>query len=194
MHYDVCLLSAEEDFSAMLALELEDRGLHVANCRTEATAARTEAEIYLVDADAFSFTPAAGRLVRYGRRLEDTPPPNEQLHRPFLLTALHRIARGGGVVRGLVLPEGEHAVLVDGERIALTEREYACLRCLYLAGGAPVSREALLSAVWGGEEKSGDVVTVYLHYLRKKLERHGKKMIYAIRGRGYALRPEEEKE
>lgn len=177
----------------MLLLELEDRGLHVAVCQTEAAAARTEAEIYLVDADAFSFSPATGRTVRYGRTLADAPPPNEQLHRPFLLTALHRAMRGGGTTRGLVLLEGEHAVLLDGERIALTAREYACLYCLYRAGGAPVSREALLSAVWGAEERDGEVVTVYLHYLRKKLERHGKKMIYAIRGRGYALRTEEER-
>ena len=60
------------------------------------------------------------------------------------------------------------------------------------AGGKPLSRRELLSAVWGEDDVEEGVVTVYLHYLRKKLERGGKKMLYAIRGRGYALRMEEE--
>lgn len=82
-------------------------------------------------------------------------------------------------------------MLLDGERIALTDREYACLQCLLAADGAPVSREELHRVVWQGEQDIG-VVTVYLHYLRKKLERHGKRLIYAIRGRGYALRQGDE--
>jgi two-component system OmpR family response regulator len=60
------------------------------------------------------------------------------------------------------------------------------------AKGTPVTRAQLLAAVWGEGETDEGVVTVYLHYLRKKLERHGKKMIYAVRGHGYALREEEE--
>lgn len=192
MRYDVCILSPEKEFAAMLALELEDRGLRVAVCETGEAAAGIEAESYLVDADRSSFSPRAGRLVRYGRRLADAPPPREQLHRPFLLTALYTVLRGGGRARGLFLAEGERAALLDGERIPLTEREYGCLACLLQAKGKPVSREELLAAVWGESESDCGVVTVYLHYLRKKLEKNGKKMICAIRGRGYALRQEEE--
>ena len=193
MRYDACILSAEEEFATMLALELEDRGLRVVVCTTAEAAADTVAETFLVDADAFFFSPRMGRLVRYGRRLADAPPPAEQLHRPFLLTALYSALQGGSTTHGLLLLEKEQAALLDGERISLTPREYACLACLMRAKGAPVSREALLAAVWGEEETDCGVVTVYLHYLRKKLERNGKKMIYAIRGRGYALRQEGER-
>ena len=191
MRCDVCILSNEKAFAAMLELELEDSGMRVAICQTEAAAAVTEAGTYLVDADAFSFQPPRGRLVRYGRGLEDAPPPGELLHRPFLFSAL-RAAVGDSAARSLLLPPNEQAVLLDGERIALTAREYACLACLWRAAGAPVSREQLLCEVWGGEETDPGVVSVYLHYLRKKLERGGKKRIYAIRGRGYALRREED--
>lgn len=189
MCYDVCILSAEADYAAMLTLELEDRGMRVTACQTEEAAAKTEAACFLVDADAFSFLPHRGRLVRYGRRLTNT---GEQLHRPFLLTALYNVLQGGGVMRGLSLPEGEQFALLDGERILLTAREHACLACLMQAKGTPVTRAQLLAAVWGEGETDEGVVTVYLHYLRKKLERHGKKMIYAVRGHGYALREEEE--
>ena len=52
-----------------------------------------------------------------------------------------------------------------------------------------MSREELLREVWG-EGQSAGVVNVYLHYLRKKLERGGNKLLYAVRGSGYALRLE----
>lgn len=191
MRYEVCILSAEEAFARMLLLELEDRGLHAAHASSLEVAATTEADCYLIDADAFSFTPRTGRAVLYGRQLADAGSPCVQLHRPFLLRSLHAAVSGGSRERGLALAEGECAAFLDGERISLTEREYACLSCLYRANGAPVSRAQLLADVWGEGETDPGVVNVYLHYLRKKLERRGKKMIYAIRGRGYALRYEE---
>lgn len=187
MRYDVCILSGEEAFAAMLCYELEDRGMRVALSSVPEAAAKIEAETYLIDGDCFAFTPRTGRVVRYGRTLSDAPPPEEQWHRPFPLSSLGALSHGG-TARGLFLLEKEQAALLDGERISLTAREYACLSCLLRAGGAPVSREALLAAVWGDEETDAGVVAVYLHYLRKKLERRGQKLIYAIRGRGYALR------
>ena len=190
MHYDVCIVSAEADFCRLLCYELEDRGLRVACVDSQQAAAEVSADSYLVDADRFSFVPGAGRVICYGRTLPDAPPPHEQWHRPFSLSLLGSLLHGGAQ-RGLVLQSGEQAVLLDGERIALTDREYACLQCLLAADGAPVSREELHRVVWQGEQDIG-VVTVYLHYLRKKLERHGKRLIYAIRGRGYALRQGDE--
>lgn len=192
MRYDVCILSTEKAFAHMLVLELEDRGMRVVHAASVESAAQAEADCYLIDADAFSFAPCTGRTVLYGRRLADATVPHVQLHRPFLLRTLYAAVSSGERVRGLALAEEEQAAYLDGERISLSEREYACLSCLYRASGAPVSREELLAAVWGADGADPGVVNVYLHYLRKKLERHGKKMIYAIRGRGYALRWEED--
>ncbi len=48
-----------------------------------------------------------------------------------------------------------------------------------------LSREQLLSRVWGYDFDSGsNVVDVYIGYLRKKL---GKELIETVRGMGYRL-------
>ncbi len=192
MLYDVCILSGEADFSCLLTYELEDRGLRVAQVCDAPAAAAVMAAVYLVDGDAFHFIPQSGRLVTYGRALSTGQgEEGEVWHRPFPLSALGTLLPGQSR-RGLQLEPHGQAALLDGERIALTPREYACLACLFAAGGAPVSRADLLAAVWGNDAGDVGVVPVYLHYLRKKLERRGKKLIYVIRGRGYALRQEEE--
>ena len=52
-----------------------------------------------------------------------------------------------------------------------------------------MSREKLLRSVWDGKASPG-VVNVYIHYLRQKLERSGKKVIAASRNEGYRINPE----
>jgi DNA-binding response OmpR family regulator len=59
------------------------------------------------------------------------------------------------------------------------------------ANGQPVSREELYFAAWGEGECKGELVNLYLHYLRKKLEENGRRFIFAVRGRGYCLTQEE---
>ena len=182
----VCILSKEAAFAQMLRLELEDAG-----CRATVLHRETrlpQADVYLIDRDAFPAAAPHARVVGYGK---GTPTDAVFLSRPFALTALLFAIEGEGErACGLALSEDGRAAYLDGTRIPLTEKEYALLTCLVHANGAPLSRSELLQAVWGGEKSEG-VVTVYLHYLRKKLERGGKKMIYAVRGSGYALRMEE---
>ncbi len=81
--------------------------------------------------------------------------------------------------------DGRHITL-DGERIKLTDAEYRLLSVLYRAEADFVTRDELLMAVWGEGFDSG-VVNVYIHYLRQKLEKNGRKMILSSRKFGYGI-------
>ena len=74
---------------------------------------------------------------------------------------------------------------VLGETIKLTEVEYKLLDVI-LASDGFVSKEALLKSVWGEGYDLG-VVNVYVHYLRRKLEKDGKKVIISSRNEGYKI-------
>lgn len=80
--------------------------------------------------------------------------------------------------------DGKHVYLF-GEAIKLTDVEYRLLERLLDEDGF-VSREELLSSVWGDGFDQG-VVNVYVCYLRRKLEKSGNKVIIASRGEGYKI-------
>ena len=73
-----------------------------------------------------------------------------------------------------------------GGRIAeLTAREFAMAEMFFRHPGQVLSREQLLSHVWGYDYDPGsNVVEVYIRYLRQKL---GEAWITTIRGMGYRL-------
>jgi DNA-binding response OmpR family regulator len=73
----------------------------------------------------------------------------------------------------------------DGQTIDLTAREFTMLEVLIRHAGQVLSREQLLSHVWGYDYDPGsNVVDVYVGYLRKKL---GPDSIETVRGMGYRL-------
>jgi DNA-binding response OmpR family regulator len=74
-----------------------------------------------------------------------------------------------------------------GDRIVdLTAREFALLESLLRHAGQVMSREQLLSHVWGYDFDPGsNVVDVYVRYVRRKL---GDNVIDTVRGIGYRLR------
>lgn len=74
--------------------------------------------------------------------------------------------------------------------VSLTGREFALLAELQSLGADSATRTRLLTNVWGGDfEGTGNVVDVYVGYLRAKLERIGstRVRIEAVRGVGYRL-------
>jgi DNA-binding response OmpR family regulator len=74
---------------------------------------------------------------------------------------------------------------VDGASIELSAREFTMLEVFLRHPGQVLSREQLLSHVWGYDHDPGsNVVDVYVGYLRRKL---GKERIVTVRGMGYAL-------
>lgn len=88
---------------------------------------------------------------------------------------------------GVELRRTERTVSVNGEKIALTFKEFELLCLLMSHPGSAFSREQIFSAVWGGEFY-GETRTLDAHIrsLRVKLGDCGS-MIETVRGVGYKM-------
>ncbi|CAM2853347.1 response regulator transcription factor [Actinomyces slackii] len=87
--------------------------------------------------------------------------------------------------RDLVLDLRTRTMEADGRIIELSAREFALAETLMRHPGQVLSREQLLSSVWGYDFDPGsNVVEVYISYLRAKL---GKDRVQTVRGMGYRL-------
>src|SRR6266478_3907470 len=76
---------------------------------------------------------------------------------------------------------------LGGERLELSARELSLLELLLRRPGRLVRKEQLVDHLCGwGEEVSANAIEVYVHRLRKKLDRGGVR-ISTIRGAGYRL-------
>jgi DNA-binding response OmpR family regulator len=76
-------------------------------------------------------------------------------------------------------------ITVDDVSSDLSAREFALAEMFFRHPGQVLSREQLLSHVWGYDfDPRSNVVDVYVGYLRKKL---GKEAITSVRGMGYRL-------
>jgi DNA-binding response OmpR family regulator len=87
------------------------------------------------------------------------------------------------------LDDACHEVRVAGKVIDLTMTEYALLRCLLEASGSAVSRDTLLSKVWGIDaEVETRVTDETVRRVRRKLRNVGSTTaIKAVWGFGYKL-------
>jgi DNA-binding response OmpR family regulator len=109
-------------------------------------------------------------LARIRARLREQPTPEQT------------VLEAGGVT----LDMRTRRASVEGRTIELSAREYTMLEVLMRHAGQVLSREQLLSHVWGYDHDPGsNVVDVYVGYLRKKL---GPEVIETARGMGYRLR------
>jgi len=89
------------------------------------------------------------------------------------------------VVGGLVLDEDAHILTIDGERVDLANKEYELLLYLLNNIGNALTRQAIISKVWGYEYDSDDrTLDTHMKLLRKDLKQYGK-YITTIRGVGY---------
>ena len=82
-------------------------------------------------------------------------------------------------------------VEINGTRVHLTGREYQLLELLALRKGTTLTKEMLLSHLYGGmDEPEMKIIDVFICKLRKKLANAsgGKDYIETIWGRGYVMR------
>lgn len=87
------------------------------------------------------------------------------------------------VVGDVELDLHSHSALVKGHVVELSAREFKLAEILFRNRGQVLSREQLLSRVWGYDYDPGsNIVDVYVGYLRKKL---GTDLIETVRGVGY---------
>jgi two-component system, OmpR family, response regulator len=94
-------------------------------------------------------------------------------------------ARRTGQASGITLDHGHRALIADGKRIGLSQREFVLLTYLLDRKGEVCSRPELLNGVWDMDFDPGtNVVDVYMRRLRTKL---GESAIETIRNVGYRL-------
>ena len=77
-------------------------------------------------------------------------------------------------------------ISTEGNDFELSAREFALAELFFRHPGQVLTREQILSSVWGYDYDPGsNVVDVYVGYLRKKL---GTDVIQTVRGMGYRLK------
>ena len=87
--------------------------------------------------------------------------------------------------RDMVLDLRTRTLTLEGRTVELSAREFALAEAFMRHPGQVLSREQLLSAVWGLDFDPGsNVVEVYVSYLRNKL---GRDRVETVRGMGYRL-------
>jgi len=98
----------------------------------------------------------------------------------------------GDVIRvgDLIIDPSQRMVTRAGREVTLTRREFELLEELARHRNVVLSRQQLLETVWGYDfEVEGNVVDVFIGYLRRKLEADGEeRMIHTVRGVGFVLR------
>jgi DNA-binding response OmpR family regulator len=125
---------------------------------------------------------------------------DDYLTKPFafeeLLARMHALARRGDRERGDMIAVGAmridvtaRIVTVDGTPLETSRREFDLLLCLARAGGHVLSRDQILSRVWGDHgDLTQNTVDVYVGYLRQLLAPCSQApSIVTVRGIGYRL-------
>jgi two-component system OmpR family response regulator len=117
--------------------------------------------------------------------------------KPFELAEL--VSRVGSVLRrrgrlpsavqlgDLVLDVDAGTATRAGHPLDLTATELRLLAYLADQRGRLVSKEQILTAVWGYDAYDPNLVQVYISALRRKLEAHGPRILHTTRGIGYQL-------
>ena len=96
-------------------------------------------------------------------------------------------------VADLELDPVSHIVTRDGKKITLTGKEYALLEYLMRNAGRIVTETNIIDHVWDMQaEPFTNVVNVYIHYLRNKVDKgFEKKLIHTVRTLGYVMKEDE---
>ena len=96
--------------------------------------------------------------------------------------------------KGIQIDTAAHVVKREGEELELTAKEYNILEYLMHNAGRVISRDSLSSHIWNYDYDGGsNVIDVYVHHLRKKLEngedgRKYERVIETVKGTGYIIR------
>ena len=86
---------------------------------------------------------------------------------------------------GVSIDPATREVLVDGQAVLLSGREWAILQLLLVRPGQVLSRKQIEEKLYSWkDEVSSNAVEVYIHGLRKKL---GNAVIQTVRGLGYVM-------
>lgn len=93
-------------------------------------------------------------------------------------------------VGNLSLDTVNRTVSRDGREIELSSKEFSILEFLMRNKGIIVSKEKIEENIWNYDyEGSSDVIKVYIHYLRKKIDEDFEiKLLHTIKNVGYVIK------
>jgi two-component system, OmpR family, response regulator len=124
---------------------------------------------------------------------------DDYLVKPFALEELMArvravLRRRGAIPQVLeveqLLVDEEHGFAARGGReLELTGTELRLLAFLMRHRGQSLSKDQLLTQVWGYDAYDHNLVEVHVSALRRKLEAAGPRLIHTVRGIGYRLSP-----
>lgn len=211
---NVLIATKDIIFCRMLTLEFSEKGLSVLHAQNAEEIERflSQAQLALIDADFL----LAGDLPKfpydiilfgYAEIFEQIPTQEltkyHSLIRPFAIEDFFanilvpeeengaiqlRVPKRKSPAESLALDENTHTAYYKGEKISLTQKEFALLALLYENRGTPISREEALRTVFSDAGANTNVVDVYINYLRAKIDhKFSVRMISTVRGCGYMI-------
>lgn len=106
-----------------------------------------------------------------------------------LLRRANTSTNGKGLItfENITIDNQKRSVSVDGNEVTLTYKEYELLHMLLVAKGNVVSRETIISKIWGTDfEGESRTLDVHIRTLRQKLAEAGNH-IETVRNVGYKI-------
>jgi DNA-binding response OmpR family regulator len=211
---NVLIATKDTIFRRMLQLEFAEKGFSVlcAHAYEEMLDALSHVQLALIDAEfllenALPKCPYDVILFGYAEVFDKIPTQEltkyYTLIRPFLMEdffssllvpedesgSIHiRVPKKKSPSESLALDRNTHAAYYKGEKIPLTQKEFALLALLFENRGTPITREDALTKIFSDAGTSTNVVDVYVNYLRTKIDhKFGVRMISTVRGCGYMM-------
>ena len=175
------IIAKDDAFAKMLKVELNNLGIEATISQNYDAGER----FAVVDLDFFEDVPKNVTAITYSRSKNGC-----DLERPFLMRDFRELVKarffeGQSVDRSLFITE--NGVWVGEFPIELSKKEKDLLMLLYENRNTPVYEETIREKIFSGAH--GNVITVYIGYLRRKIDvKYSKKYIYTVRGGGYMLK------
>lgn len=126
------------------------------------------------------------QMMKINESLNQNPELARQVYELIMSNLSGNDAGGRSQRTGLSVNEEEFQAFVDGEPLNLTYKEFQLLAYLYSHPNRVLTREVLLSQVWGFDYFGGTrTVDVHIRRLRAKMEPNYYDSIETVRNIGY---------